>query len=174
MANISTNWGTMPAGGDSLTYGATGSFGGSLLDDILYQISQSMGEETEGQFAEAEALFENAALVLGQIQSQVPADQQADVLAEYLRESGFSSHVVEQTLGIPREEVDAVLMAAGYNYEGQPISDAEKLGKSKDSNFDNAASHIDHHLRRHPDANNASGGDRDKLRHQVAKKLGYV
>jgi len=53
-------------------------------------------------------------------------------------------------------------------------SDAEKLGKSKDSNFDNAASHIDHHLRRHPDANNASGGDRDKLRHQVAKKLGYV
>jgi len=53
-------------------------------------------------------------------------------------------------------------------------SDAEKLGKSKDSNFDNAASHIDHHLRRHPNASSASGGDRDKLRHQVAKKLGYV
>lgn len=53
-------------------------------------------------------------------------------------------------------------------------SDAENLGKSKDSNFDNAASHIDYHLRRHPNASNASGGDRDKLRHQVAKKLGYV
>jgi hypothetical protein len=53
-------------------------------------------------------------------------------------------------------------------------SDAENLGKSKDSNFDNAASHIDHHLRRHPNASSASGGDRDKLRHQVAKKLGYV
>jgi len=51
--------------------------------------------------------------------------------------------------------------------------DAEKLGKSKDPSHDNAASHIDHHLRRHSDANNASGGDRDKLRYQVAKKLGY-
>jgi uncharacterized protein (DUF1697 family) len=46
-------------------------------------------------------------------------------------------------------------------------------GKSKDSSHDSAASHIDHHLRRHPDAAKASGGERDKLRHQIAKKLGY-
>ena len=52
-------------------------------------------------------------------------------------------------------------------------NDAEKLGKSRDSSHDNAASHIDYHLRRHPDASKASGGERDKLRHQVAKKLGY-
>ena len=52
-------------------------------------------------------------------------------------------------------------------------SDAEKLGKSRDSSHDNAASHIDYHLRRHPNASTASGGERDKLRHQVAKKLGY-
>ena len=61
MANISTNWGTMPAGGDGLTYGATSSYGGGLLDDILYQLSQNMTRDTEGQFAQAEALFENAA-----------------------------------------------------------------------------------------------------------------
>jgi hypothetical protein len=53
-------------------------------------------------------------------------------------------------------------------------SDAEKLGASKDPNHRDAASHIDYHLRQHPQASSASGGDRDKLRHQVAKKLGYV
>ena len=53
-------------------------------------------------------------------------------------------------------------------------SDAEKLGSSKDSSHSSAASHIDYHLRRHPQQASASGGQRDKLRHQVAKKLGYV
>lgn len=53
-------------------------------------------------------------------------------------------------------------------------SDAEKLGASKDSSHSSAASHIDYHLRRHPQHASASGGERDKLRHQVAKKLGYV
>ena len=66
---------------------------------------------------------------------------------------------------ITKEDVNEEMM--GHN-------DAEKLGKSKDSNFNNAASHIDYHLRRHPNASSASGGERDKLRHQVAKKLGYV
>lgn len=66
---------------------------------------------------------------------------------------------------ITKEDVNEEMM--GHN-------DAEKLGKSKDSNFSNAASHIDYHLRRHPEASSASGGKRDKLRHQVAKKLGYV
>ena len=53
-------------------------------------------------------------------------------------------------------------------------SDAEKIGASKDSSHSSAASHIDYHLRRHPQHASASGGERDKLRHQVAKKLGYV
>lgn len=144
--------------GPDRTYGTTRSYGSSLLDDIIYQLSQSMGEETEGQFAQAEALFENAALVLGQIQNQVPADQQADALAEYLRTSGFSSDVVEQTLGIPKEEVNAALMAAGYNYEGQPISDAEKLGSAVFSGVQSPetptvlATFVD------PNADNADGG----------------
>ena len=63
------------------------------------------------------------------------------------------------------------MAAANESYLGH--SDAEKLGKSRDSNFDSAASHIDHHLRRHPDASSASGGQRDQLRHKVAKGLGY-
>jgi len=53
-------------------------------------------------------------------------------------------------------------------------SDAEKLngGKSKDSSFKSAASHIDYHHRR-SDGHQKSGGDQDKHRYQVAKKLGY-
>ncbi len=53
-------------------------------------------------------------------------------------------------------------------------SDAEKLngGKSKDSNFKSAASHIDYHHRR-SDGHQKSGGDQDRHRYQVAKKLGY-
>lgn len=66
---------------------------------------------------------------------------------------------------ITKEDVNEEMM--GHN-------DAEKLGKSKDSNFSNAASHIDYHLRRHPNASSASGGERDRLRHKVARKLGYV
>ncbi len=97
----------------------------NLLDDILYQISTDMGEETEGQFERAEALADNAYMVLSQIQNEVPPDQQADVLAEYLRESGFSSHVVEQMLGIPRQEVDAALEAAGYDVYGDPLPTPE-------------------------------------------------
>jgi len=87
--------------------------------------SPTMQEEMEGRFAAAEALFENAYGVLSQIQNEVPPDQQADVLAEYLRESGFSSHVVEQTLGIPRSEVDAALMAAGYDVYGNRLPEED-------------------------------------------------
>ena len=94
----------------------------SVIDDILYQLqSKTFEEEMEGRFAAAEALADNAYMVLSQIQNEVPADQQADVLAEYLRESGFSSHVVEQMLGIPRSEVDAALASAGYDVTGQPL-----------------------------------------------------
>ena len=53
-------------------------------------------------------------------------------------------------------------------------NDAEKLngGKSKDSSFKSSASHIDYHHRR-SDGHNKSGGDQDRHRYQVAKKLGY-
>ena len=53
-------------------------------------------------------------------------------------------------------------------------SDAEKLngGKSKDPNFKSPESHIDHHHRR-SGGHEKSGGDQDRHRYQVAKKLGY-
>ena len=53
-------------------------------------------------------------------------------------------------------------------------SDAAKLngGKSKDSNFNSPESHIDYHHRQ-SGGHNKSGGDRDRHRYQVAKKLGY-
>ena len=52
--------------------------------------------------------------------------------------------------------------------------DAEKLngGKSKDPNFKSPESHIDHHHRQ-TGGHNKSGGDQDRHRYQVAKKLGY-
>ena len=52
--------------------------------------------------------------------------------------------------------------------------DAEKFngGKSRDSNFKSPESHIDHHHRQ-TGGHNKSGGDKDRHRYQVAKKLGY-
>ncbi len=91
----------------------------NLLDDILYQLQQPT--DTEGQFVRDEALADNAYMVLSQIQELVPPEQQADVTAEFLRESGFSSDVVTQMLGIPRDAVDAALAGAGYDVTGQPL-----------------------------------------------------
>ena len=108
--------------GPDYTPGTTASATGSVLDDILYQLTRPV--ETEGTFTQAEALFENAYSELSKIQNQVAPEQQADALAEYLRTSGFSSHVVEQTLGIPREEVNVALAQAGYSETGQPLEEA--------------------------------------------------
>jgi len=102
----------------------------SLLDDILYQLSSpSMQEEMEGRFETAESLADNAYMVLSQIQELVPPEQQAEVTAEFLRESGFSSDVVAQMLEIPRDAVDAALAEAGYGPTGQPLptSTAEEM-----------------------------------------------
>ena len=53
-------------------------------------------------------------------------------------------------------------------------SDAEKLngGKSRDPNFKSPESHIDHHHRQ-SGGHEKSGGDADRHRYNVAKKLGY-
>ena len=107
--------------GPDYTSGTTASASGSVLDDILYYLTIA-AEETEGQFERAEALADNAYYILSQIQNEVPADQQADVLAEYLRESGFSSHIVEQMLGIPTEVVDPILAEAGYGVDGSRLT----------------------------------------------------
>ena len=52
--------------------------------------------------------------------------------------------------------------------------DAEKLngGKSRDPNFKSPESHIDHHHRK-SGGHEKSGGDADRHRYNVAKKLGY-
>ena len=103
----------------------------SLLDDILYQLEQPT--DTEGMFVRDEALADNAYMVLSQIQELVPPEQQADVTAEFLRESGFSSDVVTQMLGIPRDAVDTALAEAGYGPTGQPLPEPtaeEMLGST--------------------------------------------
>jgi hypothetical protein len=86
---------------------------------------KTIQEEMEGRFEAAESLADNAYMVLSQIQELVPPEQQADVTAEFLRESGFSSDVVTQMLGIPRDAVDAALMAAGYDAFGQPLPEED-------------------------------------------------
>src|SRR5210317_1621489 len=86
---------------------------------------KTIQEEMEGRFETAESLADNAYMVLSQIQELVPPEQQADVTAEFLRESGFSSDVVTQMLGIPRDAVDAALMAAGYDAFGQPLPEED-------------------------------------------------
>lgn len=93
----------------------------SLLDDILYQISRPDFSDTEGMFEREEALFDNVVNVLTQIQNQIPEDQRVDKVAEFLRNSGFSSDVVTQALGIPKEEVNAALMAGGYDALGNAL-----------------------------------------------------
>ncbi len=93
----------------------------SLLDDILYQISRPDFSDTEGMFERDEALFDNVVNVLTQIQNQIPEDQRVDKVAEFLRNSGFSSDVVTQALGIPKEEVNAALMAGGYDALGNAL-----------------------------------------------------
>ena len=51
---------------------------------------------------------------------------------------------------------------------------AEALGASRDPNHKSAAHHIDYHLRQHSDFGKSSDvGHQDRLRHQVANKLGY-
>ena len=105
--------------GPDYTPGTSQTATGSMLDDILYQLTRPV--ETEGMFDRAEALYENAYSQLSKIANDVPPEQQADALAEYLRTSGFSSDVVEQTLGIPKEEVNAALEAAGYTVTGDVL-----------------------------------------------------
>lgn len=105
--------------GPDYTPGTSRTATGSMLDDILYQLARPV--ETEGMFDRAEALYENAYSQLSKIANDVPPEQQADALAEYLRTSGFSSDVVEQTLGIPKEEVNAALEAAGYTVTGDVL-----------------------------------------------------
>ena len=51
----------------------------------------------------------------------VPQEQQAEKLAEYLRRTGYSSDIVTQTLGIPKAEVNAALMAGGFDATGTPL-----------------------------------------------------
>ncbi len=91
-----------------------------LLDDILYQLQQPT--DTEGMFVRDEALADNAYMVLSQIQELVPPEQQADVTAEFLRESGFSSDVVSQMLKIPKSDVNAALASAGYGPTGLSLT----------------------------------------------------
>ena len=107
--------------GPDYTAGTTASAQGSMLDDILYQISRPEFRDTEGMFERDEALFDNVVNVLTQIQNQIPEDQRVDKVAEFLRNSGFSSDVVTQALGIPKEEVDAALMAGGYDTLGNAL-----------------------------------------------------
>jgi hypothetical protein len=81
--------------------------------------------ETEGMYTQAEEQFESAQRDLRDIQFTVPQDEQADAVAKYLRDAGYSSDVVSQTLGIPKAEVNAALMAAGYDAAGQPLPEED-------------------------------------------------
>jgi hypothetical protein len=119
--DTSPAWPASPLHGQSSGVGFYSEGLSGIFNQILQDSAARAYMATEGMYTQAEEAFESAQRDLRDIQLTVPQDQQADALADYLRKSGYSSHVVEQTLGIPREEVDAALMAAGYDYEGQPL-----------------------------------------------------
>ena len=158
MSEHSGIWSRSPLHGQSSGIGFYSEGLAGIFNQILQDSAARAYMATEGMYTQAEEAFETAQRDLRDIQMTVPQDQQADALAEYLRNSGYSTHVVEQTLGIPREEVDAALIAAGYNYEGQPIGDAEKLGSAVFSGVQSSetptvlATFVD------PNAENADGG----------------
>jgi len=110
--------------------------------------------------------------VSGNVHAKSHDDAMAKLRAKGVKGKITLTHRGSASKAIPsHSKTGKPMAAANESYLGH--SDAEKLGKSRDSNFDSAASHIDHHLRRHPDASSASGGQRDQLRHKVAKGLGY-
>ncbi len=92
-----------------------------IFDAILQDSAQRAYMETEGMYTAAEAAFETAQRDLQDIQMTVPPEQQAEKLAEYLRRTGYSSDIVTQTLGIPKAEVNAALMAGGFDATGTPL-----------------------------------------------------
>ena len=96
-----------------------------IFDAILQSSAQRAFMETEGMYTQAEEQFESAQRDLRDIQFTVPQDEQADAVAKYLRDAGYSSDVVSQTLGIPKAEVNAALMAAGYDAAGQPLPEED-------------------------------------------------
>jgi len=96
-----------------------------IFDAILQSSAQRAFMETEGMYTQAEEQFESAQRDLRDIQFTVPQDKQADAVAKYLRDAGYSSDVVSQTLGIPKAEVNAALMAAGYDATGQTLPEED-------------------------------------------------
>ena len=96
-----------------------------IFDAILQSSAQRAFMETEGMYTQAEEQFESAQRDLRDIQFTVPQDEQADAVAKYLRDAGYSSDVVSQTLKIPKAEVNAALMAAGYDATGQPLPEED-------------------------------------------------
>jgi len=92
-----------------------------VFDAILQNSAQRALMETEGMYTAAEAAFEAAQRDLRDIQMTVPQEQQAEKLAEYLRRTGYSSDIVTQTLGIPKAEVNAALMAGGFDATGKAL-----------------------------------------------------
>ena len=66
----------------------------------------------------------------------------------------------------------ATLEAMGESMLGHSGAEKANGGKSLDPKHNSAASHIDYHHRQ-TGGHNKSGGDQDRHRYQVAKKLGY-
>ena len=69
-----------------------------------------------------------------------------------------------------RNEINESML--GESMLGHKGADELNGGKSKDPNFKSPGAHIDYHHRR-SGGNEKSGGDQDRHRYQVAKKLGY-
>ena len=78
---------------------------------------------------------------------------------------GYADFISSQNLAGRYKTVDENMLG---------FSGAQALGKSRDERHKDAAAHIDYHVRQNPDYHNASdSGDKDRMRHAAAKKLGY-
>ena len=115
---------TNPPGTGAIGSGTAYPFAG-IFNSILQNSAQRALMETEGMYTAAEAAFETAQRDLRDIQMTVPPEQQAEKLAEYLRRTGYSSDIVTQTLGIPKAEVNAALMAGGFDATGTPLPEGD-------------------------------------------------
>ena len=91
-------------------------------------------------------------------------ESQVEVITEELDETWKKGNVTTNLISAYQKMNETMLGSRG----------AEALGASRDPNHKSAAHHIDYHLRQHSDFGKSSDvGHQDRLRHQVANKLGY-
>ena len=118
----------------SPTYGRTGNINVAIDNPNAAAnwdyITGALDSDTEGVYEEAAIKESMLSGFLGNIaESTKSIEEKTVMLADMLRNTQSSSDVVEQILGIPKEEINAYLTAGGFGPRGEKLeSTAEYLG----------------------------------------------